>query len=233
MFWPTYLGAHLAAVLPHHAQIGHAHPFACVFIEIVIKYYELSLRESLPVGTLMFMLFSGGILHYMRKNGASVFWFILPKRCATNNEEGSCDHKSQTCRNYLLDGLKTYAIYGLILEVVKNLFSRFPRIKQQPSKILYYLVANPNFKFLKFFITYVGLFRGVTCLVNNYWKAAREYSTILGGMAGGLSYIFFPNYNLFSSAIITFLQVQGSRRRLMKLQLFNTLIVHCSCIGRI
>lgn len=161
----------------------------------------------MTIGTFAFMLFSGGILHYMRKNGASVFWFILPRRSAVNNEEDSCDHKDQTCQTYLVKGLKKYVIYGLILEVVKNLFSRLPLIRKQPSRILYHLLANPNFKFLKFFVTYVGLFRGVTCLVNNYWKEARDYSTLLGGMAGGLSYIFFPNYNLFTSSIVTLLQV--------------------------
>lgn len=136
-----------------------------------------------------------------------MFWFILPKRSVANNEQNSCDHKHQTCQRYFLEGVKKYVYYGLILEVVKNLFSRFPLIRKQPSRILYFLLANPNFKFLKFFVAYVGLFRGVTCLVNNYWKPARDYSTLLGGMAGGLSYVFFPNYNLFTSAIVTFCQV--------------------------
>lgn len=143
----------------------------------------------------------------MRKNGASVFWFILPGRSTKNNEENSCDHKAKSCQTHLLEGLKKYAMYGLILEVVKNLFSRIPLIRKEPSRILYHLFANPNFKFLKFFIVYIGMFRGVSCLVNNYWKSAREYSTLLGGMAGGVSYMFFPSYNLFTSSVVTFLQV--------------------------
>lgn len=212
LFWPTYLGAHLAAILPQHAIIGHAHPFACVFVEVLIKFSDhpiiRAMRKSLTVGTMAFMVLSGGILHYMRKNGASVFWFILPGRSATNIEDNSCDHKTQTCQTYLLKGLKTYVIYGVILDVVKNLFSRFPRIRKEPSRIVYHLFSNPNFKFLKFFVTYAGLFRGVSCLVNNYWKPAREYSTLIGGMAGGLSYLFFPNYNLFTSAIVTLMQVR-------------------------
>lgn len=210
LFWPTFLGAHLVATLPHHAIVGHAHPFACVFVEILIKFTDNPIirwmRKSLPIGTAIFMIFSGGVLHYMRKNGASVFWFILPGRSVTNSEANSCDHKA-SCQRFILDGVKKYAMYGLILELVKNVFSRFHLMKRQPSKILYYLVANPNFKFLKFLVTYIGLFRGVSCLVNNHWKPARDYSTIIGGMAGGLSYIFFPNYNLFTSAVITCLQV--------------------------
>lgn len=211
VFWPTFLGAFLVYKLPHHAQVGHAHPFACVFLEVLIKFSDNPimrwLRRSLSVGTIAFMIFSGGILHYIRKHGAPVFWFILPQRPATNNEHNSCDHKNKTCQRFFLEGIKQYVIYGLILEVVKNLFSRFPLIKRQPSRILYHLIANPNFKFLKFFVTYVGLFRGVTCLVNNFWTPARDYSTLIGGMAGGLSYVFFPNYNLFTSAIVTLLQV--------------------------
>lgn len=204
----------MAYILPHHAIVGHAHPFACVCIEILIKFTDNPLirwmRKSLSAGTLFFMLFSGGILHYMRKNGASVFWFILPGRSVKNDESNSCDHKSETCREYFFSGVKKYVIYGILLEMVKNLFSRFPLIKKNPMRVFYYLLANPNFKFLKFFVTYVGLFRGVTCLVNNYWKPAREFSTFFGGMAGGLSYVFFPNYNLFTSAITTYLQVKGN-----------------------
>lgn len=205
------MGAHLAAILPHHAIVGHAHPFACAVAEVMIKFSDNTIlrwmRQSLSVGTLCFAVLSGGILHYMRKNGASVFWFILPGRSSTNNEQNSCDHKAKNCQTHLLEGLKKYTMYGLILEVVKNLFSRFPLIRKEPSRILYHLLANPNFKFLKFLVTYIGLFRGVSCLVNNYWPVARDYSTILGGMAGGLSYMFFPNYNLFTSAIISLIQV--------------------------
>lgn len=211
LFWPTFFGAFLAGTLPKHAIVGHAHPFACAVMEIVFKFTDNPIirwmRNSLTMGTFFFMVFSGGILHYMRKNGASAFWFILADRSVKNNEDNSCDHKDQSCNQYIVEGVKRYVIYGLLLEMVKNVFSRFHLMKKHPSKVLYYLVANPNFKFLKFFVTYIALFRGVSCLVNNQWRPAREYSTFLGGMAGGLSYVFFPNYNLFTSAIVTFLQV--------------------------
>lgn len=197
-------------MLPPHAVIGHAHPFACVVLEILFKFSDNPamrwMRNSRSLGTLLFMVCSGGILHFMKRHGASVFWFILPQKSPHNNEVNACDHKS-SCRDYIVQGLKQYAIYGIILELLKNLFSRMPQIKKRPHYILWYLIRNPNFKFLKFLVVYIGLYRAASCWINHNYKKARDYSSFVGGVAGGLSYSLCPNYNLFTSAIITLAQV--------------------------
>uniref|UniRef100_A0A1B0DIP9 Transmembrane protein 135 N-terminal domain-containing protein n=1 Tax=Phlebotomus papatasi TaxID=29031 RepID=A0A1B0DIP9_PHLPP len=163
---------------------------------------------------------SAGLLHLLdkqRKTG--VFWFIIPPKKnklvnteAPNEEDirkivNLCPHREK-CLNYIFQGVRTYANYGLMLEILRNIMSNFGKIKANPGDFLSYATKRINYNLVTFLMAYVGCYRMTSCLLNNFTNGhTSDFVNIAAGFIGGLAYSIWPNYNLFTSCIVTMLQV--------------------------
>ncbi|XP_059620475.1 uncharacterized protein LOC132264332 [Phlebotomus argentipes] len=221
---PTFLGAQTVNLLPNNAIVGHANPFACMFFEILIKFMDFdcmkSMRKSKWWGTLWFMCGSAGLLHLLAKQRKTgVFWFIIPPKITkstnveTPNEEDVrkivtlCTHKEK-CVSFILQGMRTYANYGLMLEILRNITANLGRIKSNPSQFLTLATKRINYNLVTFLMAYIGCYRLTSCLLKNYTSGhSVDFVNIAAGFAGGLAYAVWPNYNLFTTCIVTMLQV--------------------------
>ncbi|XP_055678183.1 uncharacterized protein LOC129786941 [Lutzomyia longipalpis] len=221
---PTFLGAQTVNLLPHNAIVGHANPFACMFFEIFIKFIDVecmrTMRKSRWWGTFWFMLSSAGLMHLLAKQRKTgVFWFIVPPKknktanLETTNEEdvrkivNVCTH-SGGCASFVLQGVRTYANYGLMLELLRNIVGNFGKIKAKPGNFLELATRRINYNLVTFLMAYVGCYRLTHCLFNNFTNGiTSDFVNIATGFTAGLAYAIWPNYNLFTTCIVTMLQV--------------------------
>ncbi|GAB0097662.1 hypothetical protein DMENIID0001_133270 [Sergentomyia squamirostris] len=222
VFIPSLLGAQMVNLLPNNAIIGHANPFACMFFEILIKFIDLecmhTMRKSRWWGTFWFMCGSGGLLHLLNKQRKSgVFWFLAPPKKAKNNEAPNeedirkivnpCSH-SDSCSTFVLQGMRTYANYGLMVEILRNIASNIGKIKAKPGDFLPLATRKINYNLITFLMAYVGCYRWTCCLLNNYSNGMSfDVVNLLAGFMAGIAYVLWPNYNLFSTCIVTMVQV--------------------------
>lgn len=76
-----------------------------------------------------------------------------------NVQKQTCYHHSETCDEYILDGICTYLKLGLGVEIAKRVYYSFSLLKRHPLEFLKAIVKSTDYKNLKFLTIYAGLFR--------------------------------------------------------------------------
>ncbi|XP_065372266.1 uncharacterized protein LOC135964117 [Calliphora vicina] len=183
--------------------------------------------------TILFMLNSAIILHYKRKNIYKDYWFIQPYEQFTNptttagkgeqeplsNDETKgpetkgqyhgkcktkCDHTNLTCRKFLLDGMKSYLVYGIPLDMLAMLIrGKIPRGTQGLTQkiIEKFKTFRPNMT--GFFISYVGIYRLSSCLLRKYYShLSLDLQHVLSAFLGGFSYMCVKRVNFISFSLV-------------------------------
>ncbi|XP_053681828.1 uncharacterized protein LOC128732575 [Sabethes cyaneus] len=211
---PSLAGTLVMFWMPSYVQTSHCRAIFNVFIECWIKSREHPVieyaRESRVIGTVTFMLISALIGHYSMRAKAVEFWFFAPLKKDLNLPGHStqtnkvCYHR-ESCRTYILDGMKTCFTFGMILELARKLLASAPKIRQNPATLLRAL-SRMRFKFVAFLTLYNGLFRLVNCLLAHHRRKVSAYDSTLAGLISGLSYSLSPNFNVFNLAVAAMVQ---------------------------
>lgn len=84
--------------------------------------------------TFIFMCCSVLILNAKRRKAYKGFWLMEPtpynattvKQTGENDDNGSCNHKNKSCKQYALQGIRNFMLTGLGLDTIKMLMSNVP-----------------------------------------------------------------------------------------------------------
>lgn len=117
------------------------------------------------MGTLAFMAMSGLIMDLLKRlnkdRSNSVFWFLCPvqsKSKSDDDQNNSCEHE-ETCTKYILEGVTSYAVVGMIFEFVKYGFFHAGQLRNDPVGFLYGLVKKINSPLVRFLTFSAGIYR--------------------------------------------------------------------------
>lgn len=117
------------------------------------------------MGTLAFMAMSGLIMDLLKRlnkdSGNSVFWFLRPlqgKAGVDDNQSNLCEHDG-TCPRYILEGVTSYAVVGIIFEFVKYSFFRAGDLRKNPVGFVCGLLKKMNSPLVRFLTFSSGIYR--------------------------------------------------------------------------
>ncbi|XP_011178249.1 uncharacterized protein LOC105209527 [Zeugodacus cucurbitae] len=193
IFLPTYSAFQLIWFYPIRTVRLYGTATTQAALETWLRKQNHLITKSLPLQTLIFMLSSAVILHFKRRGEFNGFWFIQPitnesKPKNVENMENlktkrKCDvHEGTTCTKYILNGMSSYLMYGIPLDLLSTVFKgKMPRRLRELKTIRFEMTA--------FFLSYVGIYRLSNCLLTRYTLYGTREHMLSAGL-GGLSYFF-------------------------------------------
>lgn len=68
--------------------------------------------------------------------------------------------RTRSLTNYFnFQGILTYGKYGLIIDILTNIFSRISTLKSNPIETIKSIISDFNLRFFKFLVLYSGLYK--------------------------------------------------------------------------
>ncbi|XP_023296338.2 uncharacterized protein LOC111679077 [Lucilia cuprina] len=236
LFLPTVLGLQFCWFFPSRVMKLFTTATSQTILEGLLRQNENKfthlILHSQMMQTILFMLNSAIILHYKRKNIYKDYWFIQPyeKLEAAKNDankdvmingkaesvelvynvkcQTKCVHNNTTCVKFLLDGIKSYLVYGIPLDLLAMLIrGKIPQGTQGFTQkvIEKFKTFRPNMT--GFFISYVGIYRLSACLLRKYYgHLTPDLQHLLSAFLGGFSYVCSQRVNLLYFSLVLSMQ---------------------------
>ncbi|XP_008190486.2 uncharacterized protein LOC103312205 [Tribolium castaneum] len=177
--------------------------WASLVVEALFKnsYYFKIFSYSPVKETLIFMIFSSLLMHLFvnrdKKHIPFNLWFYKPS------------HPKKfkfTLWNYFIE-ISKYFGFGYGLNSVRCVLKDAKMVFKNPLQFVRKTIFNrSNVKFGIIIGAYVGLFRGVSVLLQKYTDFERANAAI-AGLVAGLSYYIQPNMTVLTTAIVTVFQI--------------------------
>ncbi|XP_053947020.1 uncharacterized protein LOC128855839 isoform X2 [Anastrepha ludens] len=207
---PTYLAFQLSWFFPIRTVRLFSTATTQAVLETLLRYRKSFITRSLPMQTLIFMLSSAVILHTKRHKEFNGFWFIQPITTGTKQKKSenyedlkearSCIHEGKTCFRFILEGMRTYLLYGIPLDLLSIMTKgKAPRSLKELKML--------RFKMTTFFLSYISIYRLSSCVLTRYSNST--YGTpqhLLSAGLGGLSYIFLDKLTFSVLALVIAIQ---------------------------
>uniref|UniRef100_A0AAG5DVQ0 Transmembrane protein 135 N-terminal domain-containing protein n=1 Tax=Anopheles atroparvus TaxID=41427 RepID=A0AAG5DVQ0_ANOAO len=213
MFWPCLLGVAIGPPLPTQLLRLQAITFFNMSLEAaarkstwpVVQYA----RRSQTLATASFMLFSAIILTCLRSGVVKQFWLVNPTVVGTGNSRGaterSCPEHPGRCRLHLLDGMLKYGAVGLVLEAGRAVLRQSGALLRNPLALFgWKFLRSCNLKLGLFLACYVGIYRGVSCVLARRRPCAGKSDAgclvhaAVAGLLAGAPYCVYPTYQIYT-----------------------------------
>nr|XP_014089852.2 uncharacterized protein LOC106617289 isoform X1 [Bactrocera oleae] len=191
-FLPAYTAFQLSWFYPIRTVRLFGTATTQAILETWLRKQNYFITHSLPIQTLVFMLSSAIVLHFKRRKEFNGFWFIQPntdelqQKDVENLEDlkksGKCLHEGTSCTKYILNGMSSYLMYGVPLDLLSTITKRKMPRRLSDLKMI-------RFEMTAFFLSYVGIYRLSSCLLTRYTRYGTGQHLLSAGL-GGLSYFF-------------------------------------------
>ncbi|XP_044257742.1 uncharacterized protein LOC123006899 [Tribolium madens] len=177
--------------------------WASLVVEALFKnaYYFKIFTYSPIKETLIFMLVSSSLMHlFINRDKKQIpfnLWFYKPS-----------DPKKYkfTLYNYFRE-ISKYFGFGYGLNSIRCVLKDAKMMFKSPLQFIRKTAFNrSNLKFGIIIGLYVGLFRGVSVLLQKYSNLEKANAAI-AGLVAGISYYIEPNMTILTTAVVTVLQI--------------------------
>ncbi|XP_053678819.1 transmembrane protein 135-like [Anopheles nili] len=206
MFWPCLLGVAIGPPLPKQLLRLQAITFFNMSLEAAVRKSTVPVlqyaRRSRALGTLSFMVLSSIILGCLHDGSVKQFWLVSPFQDEPQKVDGACRHAGR-CWRHVADGMLKYGMVGLVLEAGRAVLRRSHMLLKQPCTV----VTSCNLKLGLFLACYVGIFRGVFCLLARQNGRERMAHATVAGFLAGIPYWLYPTYQIYTLGLTKAIEI--------------------------
>ncbi|XP_070509808.1 uncharacterized protein [Chironomus tepperi] len=213
---PTFVGTFASIILPPAIMKAESLAMFNFYIEYIIKSSNSEavqkLKRSLLSGTVVFAAFNALVMCGMLKARCPNFWFSKFKYSKDKEATNICQkiHSNLTCTNYLIKEIKEASTFALGFCIIKSILTCLGKLNNGPMGVLKIFFKSFDFKLFSFIAGIDGVFKTIFCLLNQKTSFSPLTNCGISSFLGGLTYAFFPRYEIFtlaiSNAIATFYQ---------------------------
>nr|XP_014089855.1 uncharacterized protein LOC106617291 [Bactrocera oleae] len=217
---PTFIGSFAKYLIPSPRvhRLFATTIFQCT-LESLIMLENTALTKLIAnsplLRTFIFMCCSVLILNAKRRKAYKGFWLMEPtpynattvKQTGENGDNGSCNHKNKSCKQYALQGIRNFMLTGLGLDTIKMLMSNVPpNVNGFMAKFYVKLKA---FKLRSFALltSYVAIYRLLHCYFNRNFGGDSPLKHSVAAFLSGSGFIFFPKLTLLCYGMVVGLQI--------------------------
>lgn len=160
---PSATGALVCSfILPDDVVHTYAHGLSSICAEVVLKASDFfifkAMRKSKAAFTAAMMLANALLLHGLRENTDGGFYWLIQPTKRMQFEDKACVHDNE-CKSYILEGMKSFAKFGVGLEIARGLIYNYSRLWKTPLLGMRTLVGGLNWNLIGFLVAYIGIYR--------------------------------------------------------------------------
>ncbi|KAL7024467.1 hypothetical protein ACKWTF_013052 [Chironomus riparius] len=204
---PTVVASLTSIILPPPIIKAESLALFNFYIEYLIRSSRngvvQKLKRSLLSGTVVFAAFNALVMCGMLKARCPNFWFSKFTYSKDEKAKNTCQriHTNLTCTNYLIKELKQASSFALGFCVIKCILTCLGKLSSSPLTILKVFFKSFDFKLFTFIAGIDGIFKILFCLLNQKTSFNSITNCGISSFIGGLTYVFFPRYEIFTLAI--------------------------------